>query len=95
VPWPFDYSEDVIYAIARNPGDATDLIRESTQPFDLWIFDHDLGSDWINGYQFLKKMIDEQPGKLPTYVLSCSANREGKENIEALWRNYQRMKEEE
>lgn len=52
--------------------DAIDCIRES-DPFDLWVLDNDLG-EGLEGYHFLRQMIERYPDKVPLDVLSCSAN---------------------
>lgn len=81
---------DVI-CLARNMDDATDIIR-SNPPFDLWVLDNDLGPG-EEGFTFLGEMIEDMPHKLPTQLVSCSANPVRREAIVALFQNYKKFKE--
>lgn len=81
---------EATYSMARNPEDAINVIRASPK-FDVWILDNDLGI--INGfkeegYEFLKRCINEFGDKVPDVVYSCSANPERREQIETLHTNW-------
>lgn len=52
--------------------DAEETIRENPR-FDVWILDNDLAPG-LEGFTFLRDMIDNVPFLVPEVVLSCSAN---------------------
>lgn len=81
---PFRWSDD---KVVQDFQDATELVK--TSKFDLWILDNDLGNG-LEGIDFLKLAISEFPEFLPKSLRSCSGNRPRREDIEALFTNFQK-----
>lgn len=95
IPYPFThYDEDFVYSICRNASDAFQIIKNSA-PFDLWIFDYDLGEESLDGYEFLKKILMEMPEKAPNYLRCCSDNSYGRDNILQYWENWLKHNKED
>lgn len=72
-------------------------IITSNPKFDLWILDNDLGIDpngvVIEGYTFLRIMVDSHPDLVPDVVVSCSANQSRRADIIAFHRNWMKSRE--
>ena len=82
---PFRHNGEELIADFQN---AIDTLEENPT-FDYWILDNDLGPG-LEGYDFLKQMISQMPSRMPEVVLSCSANRERRNQIEAYFDNWHR-----
>lgn len=80
-------------SLARNMADGYDTVM-ANPVFDLWVLDNDLGPG-EEGFKFLEEFIQENPNKLPKYLLSCSANPMRREAIVALFDNFRSFQERE
>ena len=73
---PFRHDGEKIVADHQNAVEAI----EGNPHFDIWILDNDL-AEGLEGFDFLKLMLEKHPMSAPDKVLSCSANTSRKEKI--------------
>lgn len=82
---PFRHNGDVIIADHMNALD----VLENNPPFNMWILDNDL-AEGLEGFQFLKEILETHPHLAPETVLSCSANGERRKSIESYFADWKR-----
>ena len=77
------------FKIVADHDNAIDMIDRNLV-FDVWVLDNDL-SDGLEGFQFLKDMLEKFPEKAPSRVVSCSANFDRARQIESYFRDWKRV----
>ena len=81
------------FSVVADHDNATDTIRRNP-PFDVWVLDNDL-SEGVEGFQFLKDMLEHVPEKAPGRVVSCSANFDRARQIESYFSDWKKVQEED
>lgn len=76
------------FTVAKCVVEGLEVIKNNPK-FDMWILDHDLGTGFGTGYQFIKEAatylyLDKFPKGM---VWSCSDNPCGRENINVYAKN--------
>lgn len=74
-------SMETVDIIFRNPNVALDIIKNSISKIDFLYLDHDMGTEYIDGYQFIKQLLYKFH-IFPKQIMIVSSNPVGRKNIE-------------